>query len=128
MDRAAFLQEAVARFESGDDDGFVACFGPEAAVYSEPELGETPIVLSRSELSASLKLAHAHADGAAVELANIEDVGDGVVADLIVLSPVSGSGGAWRMALAIRFSGDAVSEIRAFWQRETAEASLRVSK
>ncbi|MEA2423955.1 MAG: hypothetical protein QOH13_365 [Thermoleophilaceae bacterium] len=125
MDRIAIVREAAARFDRGDDQGFVACFAPAVKVYSEPELADRPVVSSRTELAASLEVARARLAGGAVKLAEIEEHDDGIVADLIVLPLRDGDAGAWRLALAVRFAGDAIAEIRPFWQRESAVGALR---
>ena len=128
MDRVALVREVSERFERGDDRGFAALFDSALLVYSEPELGETPLVGSRADLARMIAGLRDRVPGRSASLANLEDLGNGVVADLIIVSPEKGTGGAWRMALAIRFSGEFISEVRAFWQRESAVASLRVSK
>jgi hypothetical protein len=128
MDRAALVQEAAERFAKGDDDGFAEFFDPALRVYSEPELGEAPLVSSRTELAALVGDLRGRLPGRSVRLADLEPLDGGVAADLILVSPETGTGGAWRMALAIRFSDQLVSEVRAFWQRDSAIASLRLSK
>jgi hypothetical protein len=61
-------------------------------------------------------------------VANIEQCGGGVVADLIVVPPGERDVGGWRLALAIRMGEDSIAEVRPVWQRDTALESLVQSK
>ena len=127
MDCEALVREAAARFEAGDDDAFVAYFDRAVKIYKEPELSDKPVIHSRDELAAGLERARRRRPGASVTLCNVEAHGDGVVADAIVTAPAEGDEVAWRVALAIRVSGDTISEIRPFWQRDAALGSLITS-
>jgi ketosteroid isomerase-like protein len=120
----ALVREAVARFEEGDDEAFVACFDRAVTIYSEPELSGKPIIRSREELAARLESARRRRPGASVTLRNVEPRGDGVVADAIITAPADGPEIAWRLALAIRVAGESISEVRPFWQRDAALGSL----
>jgi hypothetical protein len=127
MDWNALVRAAVERLEAGDDEGFVACFDAAVKIYCEPELSGAPVVNSQDELAAWLKGARGRLAGASLTVTNVELHGDGIVADAIVVSPTERDEDAWRVALAIRIAGDAITEVRPFWQRETAMGSLVTS-
>src|SRR4051794_41693983 len=105
MDRATFVQGAAARFEQGDDDGFVACFASGVEIYSEPELAERPFVTSRTELAAALASARRQLAGGRARLGEGDERGNGVLPDLIVLPSGNGDSGAWRDGGAGRVRG-----------------------
>jgi ketosteroid isomerase-like protein len=124
MDRSALVRAAADRFAAGDDEGFVASFDPAVRIYSEPELSGTPIISSRAELAVWVERSRRSLDGASATLCNIEEHADGVVADAIVVVDGDGSEFGWRVALAIRFAGELIGEVRPFWQRDAALGSL----
>ncbi|MEA2154588.1 MAG: hypothetical protein QOE11_728 [Solirubrobacteraceae bacterium] len=124
MDCNALVWEAAARFEEGDDEGFVACFDPAVKIYNEPELSGVPVIHSREELAARLEGSRRLQPGTSMSLRNVEAYGDGVVADAIIVATAEGEEIAWRLALAIRVVGDWISEVRPFWRREAALGSL----
>jgi ketosteroid isomerase-like protein len=124
MDCKALVQEAAARFEEGDDEALVACFDPGVTIYSEPELSGRPIVRSRAELAARLESSRRRRPGVTVTVCNVEAHGDGVVADAIITAATDGDEIAWRLALAIRVTGESISEVRPFWRRDAALGSI----
>jgi hypothetical protein len=44
VDCKTLVREAAARFEEGDDEGFVACFDPAVKIDNEPELSSVPVI------------------------------------------------------------------------------------
>lgn len=122
MDLTARVTEAAGHFDRGDYDDFAACFHPRVTVYGEAELARAPLARSREEWRA-LALRWRDVDPeASVALEHLAQRDGGVVADAIVMG-ASDSGG-WRLALAIRFADGLISEIRPFWQRDSAWAAL----
>jgi hypothetical protein len=119
------LREAAQHFERGDEQAFGACFHPGVTVYGEPELAGPPLAESREQWTAvARRWREAHPDSTvALELA--EEYGEGVVVDAIVMGPRHG--GSWRVAVAVRFEDQMVSEIRPFWHRDAALESLTAS-
>lgn len=124
MDPTERVRYAEQRFREGDVDGFIACFHTEVCIRAEPEMSAEPLANGRDELRARCSRLRARWDATALHVRNVEAQGDGVVADVLVVAPPESDDGGWRVATAIRFEGDLIIDVRAFWRREVAVSSL----
>jgi ketosteroid isomerase-like protein len=124
LDEVSLVGEAVDRFRAADDAAFVACFHEDVCICSEPHLSSEPLARGRGELRAWCERLRRHWGQIWVEVTAIEQVGDGVVADALVIADDHPDAGGWHLALAIRFADGTIVEVRPFWQRESALMEL----
>jgi ketosteroid isomerase-like protein len=103
----------------GDHAGFVACFADSVHIYGEPELSPDPLIRSRGELQQWLENLARRQSGVSVTLKDMEEHGDDVVAEAIIVA--SGTiPEAWRLVLAARTRGGLITQVRAFRDRAAA--------
>jgi hypothetical protein len=105
----------------GDDAAFIACFAENACVYPEPELSSQPLAANRLELARWIADVRAKSSRVAIDLVAIAEYDAGVVADAVIVGD-NALPEAWRLALAIRWQGELITEIRSFRDHNDAVA------
>lgn len=112
------------RFGAGDADGFVACFTEDACVYAEPHVSSAPLACGHAELRDRCARLRGEWGDVALMVRDLHEVGDGVTGDVLVTAPSDGGHGGWRFAAAVKFEDGLISEVRPYWQPESARAEL----
>jgi hypothetical protein len=108
----------------GDDAGLLACFDENVCVYPERELSSQPLAANRLELAGWIAAVRAKRSRVAIELVAVTEYATGAVADAVIVGD-DALPEAWRLALAVRFDGDLISEVRAFRDHNDAVAATQ---
>src|SRR2546430_7223224 len=124
MSAAALVATAIERFSSGDDAGFVACFAPDATVWSDPQLASNIVLSGRDEIAAWCAAARARWSEVSFAHGELSDQGAGAYVELDVVTTNRTAGGAWRLSIAVFVRDELVLEVLPQPDREAAIRAL----
>lgn len=119
MDPARLVWEAASSFNAGDSARFVRCFAQNATIYWEPEVADYPAIQDREQLETVLPRILTATPRPSVEVTRLSEFGKGLIADTIIETE-----DVWRLSLAVTFSAEEITEVRAFRDSREAEAWL----
>jgi hypothetical protein len=124
---AGLVEVAIERFSAGDDEGFVACFDPNATIWAEPQLVACfdanakiwvdphlapGVVLSgREQVAAWCREARALWSDVHFSHGELSNQGAGAYVELDVVTASGGAGGAWRLSVAVFVQDGLVHEV-----------------
>jgi hypothetical protein len=122
---AELVEFAIGRFGAGDDEGFVACFDPEATVWSDPQLLAPGVVLTgREQIAVWCAEARRRWSDVGFAHGELSNQGAGAFVELDVLTASRTAGGAWRLSLAVFVRDGLVIEVLPQPDRSAAVAVL----
>jgi ketosteroid isomerase-like protein len=111
MTPADLVAAAIERFTAGDDDGFVACFDPDATVWAEPQLAPGVVLTGREQIAAWCREARTRWSDVAFSHGELSNQGPGAYVELDVVTAAGGAGGAWRLSIAVFVRDGLVLEV-----------------
>jgi hypothetical protein len=116
---------AIDAFIAGDSRAFAAFFAPDAVVWAEPRLAARVTLSGRDEIEAWCRDTHAGWHGVRFSHGELADHGVGAYVELdVVTEGQCGSGGAWRVPIAVFLRDGLVTEVVPHPDRESALAAL----
>jgi hypothetical protein len=105
------VEQALTRFNEGDDAGFVACFDPGATVWTHTHRARSIEVCGHRQIAIWCREARRHWPEIRLAPGELSAVGAGAYLELEVFVFRRGGGGTWRLPLAIRTLDGLVHEI-----------------
>src|SRR5262249_26039329 len=121
---AQVVEDAITRFNAGDDQGFAQSFAPDATVWAATELTSTHVLSGRDEIAAWCREARGCWREVHFSHGQLFDHGAGAYVELDVVSDGAGGGGAWRLPIGVFVNGEVVTEVLPQPDRESALAVL----
>jgi ketosteroid isomerase-like protein len=121
---AELVANAIDRFTAGDDDGFVACFHPDATVWAEPQLAAGVVLSGRDQIAMWCREARKRWSDVSFSHGELSDQGSGAYVELDVLTGDQAAGGAWRLSIAVFVRDGLVIEVLPQPDRDAAVAAL----
>jgi ketosteroid isomerase-like protein len=117
---AELVRAAITRFSAGDDDGFVACFHPDATVWADPQLSPSVVLSGCDEIAAWCREARSRWSDVAFSHGELSNQGAGAYVELDIVTTSRGAGGAWRLSIAVFVRDGRVLEVLPQPDREAA--------
>jgi ketosteroid isomerase-like protein len=121
---AELVRVAIGRFSSGDDEGFIACFAPDATVWADPQLAPGVVLSGREQIAAWCHEARRRWSDVRFSHGELSDHGAGAYVELDVITASRGAGGAWRLSIAVFVRDGLVIEVLPQPDRDAAVGVL----
>lgn len=121
---ARLVEQAIDRFNAGDDEAFARSFAPDATVWADTELAPTCVLSGRNEIAAWCREARSRWSAVRFSRGELIDHGAGAYVELDVISDAEGGGGAWRLSIGVFVQHGLVTEVLPQPDRASALAVL----
>jgi SnoaL-like domain len=119
--REALVRRAVDQFNAGDHEGFLQVFAPEVVSLSDPRVADRIEYRGRAGLREWIDEALTRWSSVQMRALAVEPAGRGLLVELALVAKThEGGGGGWLLHVLLHWTGDRVSGVRAYPDRDAA--------